>query len=209
MVLLMIRYDLKKNIYADLYRQYGNNISKLKKIKILLGYESSGIKYIILMRYCTYLYIKKEHNILYKILYKILGLKLNRYKVKYGIEINPTTKIGYGLTIPHCGGIVIGGDCSIGKNCTILQGVTIGSNLFKDRYKLATIGDNVLIGAGSKIIGPINIGNNVTIGANSVVTKDIPNGAVIGGNPAKVLSYKDSIVINKDYEDLPRFNDKL
>lgn len=205
----MTKYDLKKYIYADLYRQYGNNISKLKKVKILLGYESSGIKYILLMRYCTYLYAKKEHNIFNKILYKLLELKLNRYKVKYGIEINPTTKIGYGLTIPHCGGIVIGGDCSIGKNCTILQGVTIGSNLFKNRYKLATIGDNVLIGAGSKIIGPITIGDNVTIGANSVVTKDIPNGAVIGGIPAKVLSYKNSIVINNEYEDMDEFNNKL
>ena len=90
-----------------------------------------------------------------------------------------------------------------------MQGVTIGSNLFKDRYKLATIGDNVLIGAGSKIIGPIIIGDNVTIGANSVVTKDIPNGAVIGGIPAKVLSYKNSIVINNEYEDMDEFNNKL
>lgn len=209
MILLMTKYDLRKYIYADLYRQYGDSISKLKKLKILLGYESSGTRYILLMRYCTYLYSKKESNIAYKILYKILGLKLNKYKVKYGIEIEPTTNIGYGLTIPHCGGIVIGGDCRIGKNCTILQGVTIGSNLFKDRYRLATIGDNVLIGAGSKIIGPINIGDNVTIGANSVVTKDIPSGAVIGGNPAKLLSYKNSIVINNEYEDMPKFKNKL
>ena len=151
------------------------------------------------MRYCSYLY--EKNNVIYKILYKVLTLKLNKYKIKYGIDIEPTTSIGYGLTIPHCGGIVVGGGCKIGKNCTILQGVTIGSNLFKDRYKLATIGDNVLIGAGVKIIGPIKIGNNVTIGANSVVTKDIPDGVVIGGNPAKILSYKDSIVINKEYED--------
>ena len=195
----MEKAKLKKNIYADLYRQYGKNISKLKKIKIFLGYEATGTKYIILMRYCSYLY--EKNNVIYKILYKVLTLKLNKYKIKYGIDIEPTTSIGYGLTIPHCGGIVVGGGCKIGKNCTILQGVTIGSNLFKDRYKLATIGDNVLIGAGVKIIGPIKIGNNVTIGANSVVTKDIPAGVVIGGNPAKILSYKDSIVINKEYED--------
>ena len=195
----MEKAKLKKNIYADLYRQYGKNISKLKKIKIFLGYEATGTKYIILMRYCSYLY--EKNNVIYKILYKVLTLKLNKYKIKYGIDIEPTTSIGYGLTIPHCGGIVVGGGSKIGKNCTILQGVTIGSNLFKDRYKLATIGDNVLIGAGVKIIGPIKIGNNVTIGANSVVTKDIPDGVVIGGNPAKILSYKDSIVINKEYED--------
>ena len=195
----MEKAKLKKNIYADLYRQYGKNISKLKKIKIFLGYEATGTKYIILMRYCSYLY--EKNNVIYKILYKVLTLKLNKYKIKYGIDIEPTTSIGYGLTIPHCGGIVVGGGCKIGKNCTILQGVTIGSNLFKDRYKLATIADNVLIGAGVKIIGPIKIGNNVTIGANSVVTKDIPDGVVIGGNPAKILSYKDSIVINKEYED--------
>lgn len=96
------------------------------------------------------------------------------------------------------------GDC-IGKNWTILQGVTIGSNLFKDRYKLATIGDNVLIGVGAKIIGPINIGDNVMIGVNSVVTKDIPSGAVVGGNPARILSYKDSIVINGEYDEHDKF----
>ena len=130
----MEKAKLKKNIYADLYRQYGKNISKLKKIKIFLGYEATGTKYIILMRYCSYLY--EKNNVIYKILYKVLTLKLNKYKIKYGIDIEPTTSIGYGLTIPHCGGIVVGGGCKIGKNCTILQGVTIGSNLFKDRYKL-------------------------------------------------------------------------
>lgn len=189
----MDKNDLKYCIYADVYRAYGN-INKKTFLKILFGAQPSGIKYIILMRICRYLNDTNR-----KVLGRILAIKLNKYKIKYGIQIEHTSEIGEGLTIPHCGTIVLGQKVKIGKNCTILQGVTIGSNLFKSRFDLATIGDNVLIGAGSKIIGPVKIGDNVTIGANSVVTKDIPSGAVVGGNPAKILSYKDSILIYGDY----------
>ena len=77
----------------------------------------------------------------------------------------------------------------------------IGNNVFVGMRSIilmgAEIGDNVVIGAGAKIIGNIKIGNNVTIGANSVVTKDIPSNAVVGGNPGKIISYKKSITTNK------------
>lgn len=191
--------DLKKYIYADIYRQYGIFPNKKMLMKIFLGMDSTGCKYIMMMRICKYLL---DNN---KILFKPIYFILNKNKIKYGIQIDPTTEIGYGLAIPHCGGIVINENSRIGKNCTILQGVTIGSNLFKDRYRVAMIGDNVLIGAGAKIIGPITIGDNVTIGANSVVTSDIPNGTVVAGIPAKITSYKNSIVINDDYVNSNKF----
>jgi serine O-acetyltransferase len=184
--------ELKYYIYADLYRM--GVVSKKRIIRTLFFSEATGTKYIMLMRLCRYLYENKR-----KFLFKILSFKLNKYKIKYGIQINHTCDIGEGLTIPHCGTIVLAGKVRIGKNCTLLQGVTIGSNLFKSRFDVATIGDNVLIGAGSKIVGPIKIGDNVTIGANSVVTKDIPSGTVVAGNPAKIISHKDSIVIYGDY----------
>lgn len=195
----MSKNNLSRYIYADLYRQYGKMLSKKTILKILLGLDSTGSKYIVLMRIANYFENKN------RFIWKFILLNLDRYKIKYGIHIDATSKIGYGVTIPHGVGIVIGPGVCIGKNCTILQGVTIGSNLFKDRYKLATIGDNVLIGAGAKIIGPVNIGDNVTIGANSVVTKDIPSGVVVGGNPARILSYKDSIVINDEYDEHDKF----
>lgn len=78
---------------------------------------------------------------------------------------------------------------TIGKNATIFQGVTIGSNRFAVNNSPAILGDNVILFPGVKIIGHVILGNNVVIGANSVVTKDIPDGAVSAGIPAKILNY--------------------
>lgn len=190
--------ELKYFIYCDLYRAYGY-YNKWLLIKVLLTLKTLPTsKYIVILRICAYL--KNSNKKLKNILGKLVGFYLRRLQVKLGIEISPLTKIGEGMAMPHMGGIVMAGNTVIGKNCTILNGVTIGANLFKHRFKVATIGDNVFIGAGAKIIGPVKIGNNVTIGANSVVTKDIPSGVVVAGNPAKLISNKDSIVIYGDYK---------
>lgn len=77
--------------------------------------------------------------------------------------------------------------------------MTIGNNIFKSIYDVAVIGDNVSIGAGAKIVGPVKIGNNVTIGANSVVTKDIESDSIVAGIPARLVSKADSIILNSDY----------
>lgn len=193
--------DLYYIIYADFYRNLGE-FSWKRLIKIILtSTEKPPSKFILNLRICQYLLRKKNRygSILYKILYKIMYIKLLKKQYKYGIEIEPISNIKEGFRLPHCGGIVINSRVNIGKNCEILQGVTIGNNIFKSRYDVAEIGDNVIIGAGAKIIGGVKIGNNVTIGANSVVNKDVPDNAVVGGIPAKILSYKKSIVINNDY----------
>lgn len=195
--------ELKYYIYADLYRAYGKCNTNLF-LKTLLGFKSYGAKYILHMRILTYL-TQNNNNLIFKLLFKIMYMKFKKMQLKYGIRIEPFTEIGEGVSIPHCGNIVFGVNAKLGKNCTILQGTTIGSNLFKSRTHLATIGDNVLIGAGSKIIGNVKIGNNVTIGANSVVTKDIPDNAVVAGNPAKILSYKKAVEINCDYIPIEQF----
>ena len=107
----------------------------------------------------------------------------------FGIESTPRCKIGPGLVIPHSSGIVIGATV-IGKNVTIFQGVTLGAQVADMSFNLKTrpqIGDNVVVGAGSKVLGNINIGNNVVIGANSVVLEDIPASVVIAGIPAKII----------------------
>jgi serine O-acetyltransferase len=104
-------------------------------------------------------------------------------------EIDVSTVIGEGLYIPHATGIVIRGDCIIGKNVTILQGVTIGRN--EAAYDGRTIiGDNCKFFAGAKVIGDLVIGDDVTVGANAVVLKDLPSGVTAVGVPARVLPAK-------------------
>ncbi len=96
-----------------------------------------------------------------------------------GIEIHPGAKIGKNLFIDHGMGIVIGETATIGNNCIIYHNVTLGGT-GKDKDKRhPDIGDNVMVGAGSKILGPIKIGNNVKIGANATVLSDIPDNTTV------------------------------
>ncbi len=103
-----------------------------------------------------------------------------------GIEIHPAAKIGKRLFIDHGMGIVIGETTTIGNNCTIYHGVTLGGT-GKDKYKRhPDLGNNVIVGCGAKILGPIKIGNNVKVGANAVVLKDVPDNSTVVGIPAKI-----------------------
>ncbi len=117
--------------------------------------------------------------------------KLIMYQVrkKTGIEIHPACIIGKNLFIDHGFGIVIGATTVIGDNCLIYHGVTLGSKKVynNDEKRHPTIGDNVLIGAGSKVLGNIKIGNNVKIGANSVVLNDIPDNCTVVGVKSKII----------------------
>lgn len=105
------------------------------------------------------------------------------WSVITGADIPLNCQIGGGLRIQHPNGIVFHSDSAIGPNCTIMQQVTLGT----DRSgKAPIVGGHVDIGAGAKIIGNVTIGNHAQIGANAVVTKDVPEGAVAVGIPAKV-----------------------
>ena len=102
-----------------------------------------------------------------------------------GIEIHPGAKIGRKLFIDHGTGVVIGETAKIGNNCTIYHNVTLGGT-GKDKTKRhPTIGNNVVIGCGAKVLGPIKIGNNVKIGANAVVIKNVEKNKTVIGVPAK------------------------
>lgn len=105
-----------------------------------------------------------------------------------GIEIHPGATIGKRLFIDHGMGIVIGETSSIGDNCTIYHGVTLGGT-GKDKYKRhPDLGNNVSVGCGAKILGPIKIGNNVKIGANAVVLKEVPDNSTVVGIPGKIVN---------------------
>lgn len=104
-----------------------------------------------------------------------------------GIEIHPGAQIGKGLFIDHGMGVVIGETAIIGDNCLIYQGVTLGGT-GKDKGKRhPTLGDNVLVGSGAKVLGPFKVGNNVKIAANAVVLNEIPDNCTAVGVPARVV----------------------
>lgn len=110
-----------------------------------------------------------------------------RNRKKTGIEIHPGAKIGKGLLIDHGMGVVIGETTEIGDNCTIYQGVTLGGT-GKDKGKRhPTLGNNVLVGAGAKVLGPIKIGDNAKIAANAVVLQEVPPNSTAVGVPARVV----------------------
>jgi serine O-acetyltransferase len=106
-----------------------------------------------------------------------------------GIEIHPAAEIGGGLFIDHGSGVVIGETATIGNDVTLYQGVTLGGTGFSTGKRHPTVEDNVTIGSGAKLLGPITIGHGAKIGANSVVVSDVPpNATVVGvpGHPVRV-----------------------
>ncbi|SFB36221.1 serine O-acetyltransferase [Clostridium frigidicarnis] len=124
--------------------------------------------------------------------------QINRFFT--GIEIHPGATIGKRFFIDHGMGVVIGETAEIGNNVTLYHGVTLGGT-GKDKGKRhPTVGNNVTIGAGAKILGPITIGNDVKIGSNSVVLRDVPNSATAVGIPAKIIKKSNKIIemVGKD-----------
>jgi serine O-acetyltransferase len=100
-----------------------------------------------------------------------------------GIEIHPAAHIGDGLFIDHGAGVVIGETADIGNDVTLYQGVTLGGTGFATGKRHPTVQDNVTIGSGAKLLGPITIGHGAKIGANSVVITDVPPNSTVVGNP--------------------------
>ncbi len=108
-----------------------------------------------------------------------------------GIEIHPGAEIGDGFFIDHGMGVVIGETTQIGDNCHLYQGVTLGGTSTKRTKRHPSLGDNVVVGAGAKLIGAIDVGNNVRIGAGSVVVANVPDNATVVGVPGHVVAYHD------------------
>jgi len=105
-----------------------------------------------------------------------------------GIEIHPGARIGKGLFIDHGMGVVVGETAEIGDNCIMFQGVTLGGTGKHRGKRHPTIGNNVLVGAGATLLGPINVGNNVKIGAETfVMMQDIPNNCTVVGVPGRIV----------------------
>ena len=121
------------------------------------------------------------------------------------IEIHPGAEIGSDFFIDHGAGVVIGETAEIGNNVTIYSGVVLGGTSTNKGKRHPTIGNDVVLGTGAKVLGPIKIGNNVRIGANSVVVNDVPDNSVVVGVPGRIVSRKGEKIekIDLRHGDLP------
>ncbi len=108
-------------------------------------------------------------------------------KLWTGIEIHPGAKIGRRLVIDHGTGIVIGETAEIGDDCLLYQGVTLGGTGKDTGKRHPTLGSNVMVGSGAKVLGPFTVGNNVRIAANSVVLREVPDNATVVGVPGRIV----------------------
>ncbi len=185
-------------VLSDLYRITETRSAFVLILQLLIG---ESYKYIFWMRTCKY---AVGNRFLRYTIYPIARLMLRKYTYKFGMCIPFRTEIGSGFYIGHFGGIFVHPYCRIGNNCNISPGVTLGQSNRGKNMGYPIIGDNVYIGPGAKVVGAVKVGNNVAIGANCVVTRDVPDNAVVVGVPGKVISSAGSKgYVNHTGYDLP------
>lgn len=161
--------------------------------EILLTY--SGLHAVMIYRLAHRLYVNH---------YKTSARALSQFgKFLTGIEIHPGAKIGRGLFIDHGSGVVIGETAVIGDNCTLYQGVTLGGTGKGKGKRHPTLGNNVMVGCGAKVLGPFTVGDNAKIAANAVVLEAIPANATAVGVPARVVKQNGIRVNDLDQVHIP------
>jgi len=128
--------------------------------------------------------VRAPFSILYRALYR-------KIRNVYGIDLPYTVKLGRRVVIEHQGAIVIHGNCFIGDDSIIRQGVTLGNRYLDRQFEAPKLGARVNVGAGAKILGKVTIGDDANIGANAVVLSDVPPSKTAVGIPAKILEFKD------------------
>ena len=119
---------------------------------------------------------------------------------KSGIEIHPGAQIGKGLFIDHGSGVIIGETTIIGDNCTLYQGVTLGGTGKEQGKRHPTLGNNVMVSAGAKVLGSFKVGDNSKIGAGAVVIKEVPDNATVVGVPGRVVKDNDVRLPQEDMD---------
>jgi serine O-acetyltransferase len=121
-----------------------------------------------------------------------------------GIEIHPGVKIGRRFFIDHGMGVVIGETAEIGDDCTLYQGVTLGGTSWQKGKRHPTLGNNVVVGAGAKVLGPFTVGDGARIGSNSVVVREVPPGATVVGVPGRLVAKQAECALDEHRQEIAK-----
>lgn len=173
---------MSETLSKDLFR-YSRSTSLSSCVKQFMGNPS--FRFLVVLRICKNTSLINPLGIFFRLYYK-------RLRIKFGFQIPFQTSIGAGLFLGHFGGIVINQKTVIGENCNISHGVTLGQVNRGPAKGYPVIGDRVWIGPNSVIVGNVKIGNDALIAPLSYVIEDVPDKAVVMGNPAKIVSYNGS-----------------
>ena len=181
--------SLYKRIKEDIDSVRERDPAARSDLEILLTY--SGLHAMLIYRLSHKLYVHQ---------FKTTARALSQLgKLLTGIEIHPGAKIGKGLFIDHGAGVVIGETAEIGDNCLLYQGVTLGGTGKGKGKRHPTLGNNVMVGCGAKVLGPFKVGDNAKIAANAVVLEAVPPNATAVGVPARVVR-RDGVKVTQDLD---------
>ncbi len=179
-----------EQIKEDIQIVFDRDPAAKSKLEIMLNYP--GLHAIWIQRGITHKLYQKKHYALARFISQIARLFTQ-------VEIHPGAKLGRRLFIDHGCGIVIGETAEIGDDVTLYQGVTLGGTGKENGKRHPTLGNNVVVGAGAKVLGSFTVGDNVKIGAGSVVLKPVPDNCTVVGIPGKVVK-KDDQSMKHDQE---------
>ena len=178
--------------HEDVHCVFGRDPAAHSVWEILLTY--SGVHAVLAHRIS---------HLLWKANWKLSARILAAFsKMITGVDIHPAATIGRRLFIDHALGVVIGETAEIGNDVTLYHGVTLGGTTWNKEKRHPTLGNNVMVGSGAKILGAITLGNNVRVGANSVVVKDVPPCCTVVGIPGRVIQTKGTQIQNRHGIDL-------
>jgi serine O-acetyltransferase len=185
--------DMFRTIRSDIQAVFDNDPAARSVLEVVLTY--SGLHALWAHRIAHKFYKWKWYGVA-----RVIS-QISRFFT--GIEIHPGARIGKRFFIDHGMGVVIGETCEIGDDVVIYQGVTLGGTGKEKGKRHPTIGNNVVIGSGAKVLGSFKVGDNSRIGANAVVLREVPPGSTVVGNPGRIVRMNGVRVNKLDHHDLP------
>ena len=175
-------------IYASAFRCYSDIKFEIETIRDRDPAASSSIEVLALHSGLHAIMAHRLANMLYLRGHKFVARAISQAaKTVTGIEIHPAAKIGKGVFIDHGSGVVIGETAEVGDGCTLYQGVTLGGTGKDQGKRHPTLGKNVMVGAGAKVLGPFTVGDNAKIAAGAVVLEAVPANCTAVGMPARII----------------------